>query len=174
MKYLLAGEKTERLDFRTANENDFAAWLEFHRDPVTSLYWKSEKSTPDEECHKWYAKQQWRYENDLGGMNALIERSSGKLVGHGGLLIQEVNGKTAMEIAYSLLPAYWNKGYATEAALKCRDIAFANDYAASLISIISITNLPSEKVALKLGMYKDFQTVYNGNEVNIFRINKLI
>lgn len=174
MKYLLAGEKTERLDFRTVSETDFAAWLAFHKDPLTSLYWISEKSTPEEECHKWYAKQRWRYQHDLGGMNALIERASGLLVGHCGLLIQSVDGNTEMEIAYSLLPAFWNKGYATEAALKCREIAFVNNYAQSLISIISVTNLPSEKVAIKIGMYKDFQTEYNGNEVNIFRINKFM
>jgi len=174
MKYVLAGEKTDRLDFRPVNETDFAAWLEFHKDPLTSLYWTSEKGTPEEECTKWYAKQQWRYQHGLGGMNALIERASGLLVGHCGLLIQQVSGTTAMEIAYSLLPAFWNKGYATEAAVKCRDVAFANDYAASLISIISVTNLPSERVALKMGMYKDYQTVYNGNEVNVFRIDKIM
>jgi [ribosomal protein S5]-alanine N-acetyltransferase len=174
MKYLLAGEKTGRLDFRTVSETDFEVWLAFHQDPITSLYWHSEKGTPEEECTKWYAKQQWRYQNDMGGMNALIERATGLLVGHCGLLIQAVDGKTEMEIAYSLLPAFWNKGYATEAALKCRDVAFTNDYAASLISIISVSNWPSEKVALKMGMHKDFQTLYNGNEVNIFRINKFL
>lgn len=172
MKYLLHGEETERLLFRAISTNDFDAWLVFHKDPNTSLYWKTEKDTPEEECSKWYAKQQWRYDNDRGGMNALVEKSSGLLVGHCGLLIQEVDGRSEMEIAYSLLPAYWGRGYATEAAIKCKDTAFANDYSASLISIISIANIPSQKVALKTGMYKDVQTVYNGNDVYIFRITK--
>ena len=170
MKYLLHGEETARLHFREINEKDFDAWLEFHKDPITSLYWKSEKATPEEECMKWYEKQQWRYDNDLGGMNALVEKSSGKFVGHCGLLIQQVDGNTEMEVAYSLLPAFWNKGYASEAAIKCRDVAFKNQFTGSLISIISTTNIPSEKVAIKMGMYKHAQTMYNGNEVNIFRI----
>ncbi|MES2847835.1 MAG: GNAT family N-acetyltransferase [Bacteroidota bacterium] len=170
MKYLLDGEETERLLFRKIKETDFNNWLVFHQDPSTSLYWVEEKGTPEEECKKWYAKQFNRYENNLGGMNALIERSSGKLIGHCGLLVQNIDGKKELEIAYSLLPAYWNKGYATEACVKCRDIAFENKFSGSLISIISVINLPSEKVARKIGMKKNGQTVYNGNAVNIFRI----
>ncbi|MBS1576028.1 MAG: GNAT family N-acetyltransferase, partial [Bacteroidetes bacterium] len=79
---------------------------------------------------------------------------------------------TELEIAYSLLPEFWNKGYATEAASKCRDYAFENDFSDSLISIISLTNIPSEKVALKTGMSVDKKTIYHHNEVNIFRVNK--
>ncbi len=172
MKYLLDREETQRLLFRKIKETDYADWLAFHTDPSTSLYWTEEKGTPEEECTKWYKKQFNRYENDLGGMNALIEKSSGKLIGHCGLLVQTIGGNKELEIAYSLLPAYWNKGYATEACVKCRDTAFENKFSESLISIISIINLPSEKVARKIGMKKDIQTVYNGNAVNIFRIKK--
>ena len=172
MKYLLDGEETERLLFRKIKETDFTDWLAFHADPSTSLYWIEEKGTPEEECTKWYAKQLYRYKNDLGGMNALIEKVTGKLIGHCGLLVQTVDDKKELEIAYSLLPTFWNKGYASEAAAKCRDAAFENKFSESLISIISMTNIPSEKVAIKIGMKKDSQTVYNANAVNILRIKK--
>jgi RimJ/RimL family protein N-acetyltransferase len=105
-------------------------------------------------------------------MNALIEKTTGKLVGHCGLLIQKVDNITELEIGYSLLPAFWNKGFASEAAMKCRDVAFERDYALSLISIISLSNTASARVAQKSGMTIDRQTVYNDNDVNIFRIRK--
>jgi [ribosomal protein S5]-alanine N-acetyltransferase len=174
MKYLLHKQETERLLFREINENDFEAWLVFHEDPSTSMYWLSEKDAPATECRKWYEKQFGRYQNDLGGMNALIEKHTGKLIGHCGLLIQKVDGIAELEIAYSLLPAYWNKGFASEAAMKCRDYAFDNKITDSLISIISLTNIPSEKVALKIGMQKERETIYNDNRVNIFRIHNSI
>ncbi|MBS1680097.1 MAG: GNAT family N-acetyltransferase [Bacteroidetes bacterium] len=172
MKYLLNGEQTERLIFRKIQESDFDQWLTFFRDPKTSEHWIEEKETPEIECAKWYKKQFGRYENNLGGMNALVEKQNGKLVGHCGLLVQIVDGVNELEIAYSILPEYWNRGYAFEAATFCRDSAFQNEWTDSLISIISLTNIASEKVAIKNGMVKEKTTTYKGNKVNIFRILK--
>ncbi|MFT4155984.1 GNAT family N-acetyltransferase [Parafilimonas sp.] len=170
MTYLLDGQETSRLLFRLISPDDFDDWLEFFKDPETSRHWKSEKEDAAVTCRKWYEKQLERYASNDGGMNALVEKTSGMLVGHCGLLKQKVDDMAELEIAYSLLPAFRNKGYATEAALQCRDWAFSNNLSPSLISIISLTNKPSEKVALKVGMLLDKQTVYKNNAVNIFRI----
>lgn len=173
MKYLLDGQTSNRLLFRKATLSDFNVWLEFHKNPETSKHWISDREDPIIECIKWYNKQFERYANDMGGMNALIDRQSNLLVGHCGLLVQVVDGVSELEVAYSLLPEFWNKGYATEAAKKCRDFAFDNSLSESLISIISLTNIPSQNVAIKIGMDVDKITVYNGNIVNIFRIRKV-
>ncbi len=172
MKYLLDGQETDRLIFRKILESDYNQWLEFFKDPRTSEHWTEEKESPEKECTKWYEKQFGCYKNGKGGMNALIEKKNGKLVGHCGLLIQTVDGNQELEIGYSLLPEFWSKGYAAEAVLLCRDFAFQNEFADSLISIISVTNTPSENVARKNGMIIEKSTTYNGNRVNIFRITK--
>jgi len=172
MKYLLNGEETKRILFRKINSDHFNDWLEFHKNPITSEHWISEQENPETECEKWYAKQHFRYENDLGGMNALVEKQTGELIGHSGLLVQTIDGKTELEIGYSLLPEFWNRGFATEAAKKCRDFAFGNKLSVSIISIISLTNKPSENVALKNGMRIHKQTTYHTNKVNIFRITR--
>jgi len=105
-------------------------------------------------------------------MNVLIDKSTGQLVGQCGLLVQEVDGTEELEIGYSILPKFWNRGYATEAAKKCRDFAFINSYTDSLISIVHKENIKSEKVALKNGMLQTKQTVFKDMPVNIFRIDK--
>ena len=172
MKYLLDGESTERIKFRRILKSDYSDWLEFHKDPDTRKYWKSNFDSPEIECTKWYEKQLYRYNNDLGGLNALVLKESNELIGHCGLLVQTVDGKTELEIGYSMIPKFWNMGYASEAAQKCRDYAFENNLAENLISIISISNLPSQKVATKNGMKVRNPTIYNGNDVFIFSISK--
>lgn len=172
MKYLLDGEETTRIRFRLIEEKDYAEWLPFFQDPASFKHWRAIHETPEEACSKWYQKQFHRYANDLGGMSALVDKSNNQLIGHCGLLVQTVDGIKELEIGYSLLPSAWNKGFATEAAKKCKTFAFESSFADSLISIISLTNLPSENVALKNGMKLDKKTVYNNVDVNIFRIRK--
>lgn len=172
MNYLLTNQETERIIFREVRKSDFKEWLEFHKNPNTSAHWISELEKPEIECEKWYETQNYRYSNNLGGMNALIEKKTGKLIGHCGLLLQKVDGISELEIGYSLIPKFWNKGFATESATKCRNYAFKNNLSNSIISIISLTNKPSEKVAIKVGMKVDKVTEYKKNEVNIFRITR--
>jgi ribosomal-protein-alanine N-acetyltransferase len=172
MKYLLTGLSTDRLIFEKVNALHYNQWLKFFEDPRTSLHWVEERDNAGDACEKWYEKQLWRYENNKGGMNALLEKASGKLVGHAGLLVQTVDGIQELEIGYSLLPEFWNKGYAIEAATFCKQYAFAECFSDSLISIISLSNLPSQKVATKNGMVIEKQTNYNGNEVFIYRVRK--
>ena len=172
MKYLLDGEETKRLRFRLIERSDFSQWIPFFEEPSSFRFWNVQPQSPAVECQRWYDKQFWRYHEDLGGMNALIEKSSGKLVGHCGLLVQQVDHIKELEIGYSLLPVFWNKGFASEAASKCRDVSFELNYSPSLISIISLTNAPSARVAEKNGMTIDKQTVYYNNPVNIFRITR--
>jgi ribosomal-protein-alanine N-acetyltransferase len=172
MKFLLDREETDRLQFRKIDQSDFTVWLDFFKDPSSFQHWVAERQPPEVECENWYKKQFNRHENDFGGMNALVEKVSGNLIGHAGLLIQQVDGVAELEIAYSLLPQGRNKGYATEAARKIMDVAFQNNYAPSLISIISNTNVPSINVATKNLMKAERQTIYHQNHVTIFRITK--
>ncbi len=170
MKFILEYQETERLLFRKVNSADFDQWMTFFTDPTSFQHWPGDFDPPEIECAKWYEKQFGRYEKDLGGMNALVEKSSGKLVGHCGLLIQQVDQKMEMEIAYSLLSPFRGRGYAFEAARKCKHYAFDNAFAESLISIISLTNTPSMAVAFRNGMHIEKETRYHGHRVNIFRV----
>lgn len=173
MNYLLVGEETERLYFRELKEEDFSIWLKFCSDPSSLRYiWLSEDENPEVRCRVWFDRVFNRYKTNKGGMNVLIDKVSGEIIGQCGLLIHTVNDVEELEIGYSIMPEFRNKGYAFEAASKCRDYAFQNNLRESLISIIHVDNIESAKVALKIGMVKDFETYYNNSTVTIFRIRK--
>ncbi|MEJ2542852.1 MAG: GNAT family N-acetyltransferase [Calditrichaceae bacterium] len=173
MKYLLVGEETERLRFRMLLPNDFDTWLEFFKyEGIGNMIGMADIPTPIEQCQKWFDIIMNRYENDLGGMNVLMDKNTGEFIGQCGLLVQEVDGIKELEIGYSIFPKYWNQGYATEAAIKCKEYAFQHNYADSIISIIHINNIQSEKVARKNGMFLEKKTVFKEMPVNIFRVNR--
>lgn len=173
MKYLLNGEKSARLSFRLLEESDFEWWLEFCSDPESIKYMNILGTLePEAFCRAWFEKVFSRYSNNTGGHNVLIEKATGKRVGMCGLLVQEVDGKEELEIGYSLHPGFTGKGFATEAATKCRDFAFDNDFTKRLISIIHIDNRDSEAVALRNGMTIEKTTFFKDIPVNIFSIQK--
>jgi RimJ/RimL family protein N-acetyltransferase len=171
-KFLLPGISTARLRFRLLEAEDFFLCLPFFQDPRSHEYWDTQGMDPQSLCKAWFDKQQWRYTNDKGGAMALIEKNTNTLVGWCGLLVQEVDGAEELEVGYSLLPAQWNKGYATEAARCCLEAAFENDLAESVISIIQIHNVPSQRVAEKNGLLRVKQTTHHGNPVFIYRVHK--
>ncbi len=173
MKYLLSNQETQRIRFRLLNRDDFETWLKlFQEKEVAGFLGFGKIPTAELQCEEWFKLQEKRYANDLGGMNVLIEKTTNRFIGQCGLLVQEVDEKKELEIGYSVLPYFRNLGYASEAAQKCRDFAFENNFSNSLISIIHVENKPSEKVAVKNGMTKTIQTVYKGMPVNIYRITK--
>lgn len=170
---LLAGESTKRLLFRKVEKSDFDTWLRFCKDETSLQYIRPNiDETPEEKCKVWFDRVFFRYENNLGGMNALIDKNSNQFIGQSGLLVQEIDGISELEVGYSIMPEHRGKGYAFEAAMKCRDFAFENDLCESLISTIHIENTKSANVALKNGMKLEKQTIFMDYPVNIYRITK--
>ena len=169
MKYLLTGQETERLKFRLLEPNDFDLWMSLFKAENIAQYLELDpKLSKSELCKTWFDKAFYRYENDLGGLNVLIDKKSNQLIGQCGLLIQTIENEERMEIGYSILPDFWKQGYAIEAASKCKKYAFENDFTDSLISMIHVKNLASEKVALRNSMQLEKRL----DAFNIFSISR--
>ncbi|MGB5818558.1 MAG: GNAT family N-acetyltransferase [Saonia sp.] len=171
MDYLLEGEETDRLLFRKLVPSDFDAWLPFHQEPLSTQHWSGGHPDPKTACQQDFDRTFERYENNLGGKQVVLDKKTNTLVGLCGLLVQTVDTIQELEIGYSILPKYWKRGYATEAAKKCKEFAFANKLSTSLISIIQVDNIGSQKVAIANGMHLDKTITFRNNPVHIFRVH---
>lgn len=173
MKYLLTDQQTNRLLFRKLERSDFENWLKLFEDEQTArMLGMDNFKTPKERCEKWFEMTFHRYENNLGGQNVLISKERNQFVGQCGLLVREVENEFELEIAYSILPEFRGKGFAIEAARKCRDFAFESQFHNRLISIIIPENDNSKNVALKNGMNFKKRIDYSGKKMDLFQITK--
>ncbi|HWY12988.1 MAG TPA: GNAT family N-acetyltransferase [Bacteroidia bacterium] len=173
MKYSLAGLETERLKFRLLEWKDANEWIELFKEKgVVEFLGLSKIPTAEAQNKYWFESNFFKYETNLGGMHVLINKSTGAMIGQAGLFVEQIDGVQELEIGYSILPKYWNKGFATEAVIKCRDHAFEKNYASSLISLVHIDNTQSATVAIRNGMSINKQSVYKEMPVNVFRITR--
>jgi ribosomal-protein-alanine N-acetyltransferase len=174
MNYLLTGAETDRLRFRLLNPDDFNDWLPLFKEKNVAVFLGMDADlTPHQMCEKWFEKSFARYEKNRGGMNVLEDKQTGELIGQSGILVQNVEDEDRIEIGYSVLPKFWNKGYASEGSRKCLNHAFEQQIATSIISIVHIDNIGSASVAIKNGMSieKNIKS-YQGSPVNIYSIAK--
>jgi len=173
MNHILTNVETDRLKFRLLKPDDFDAWLPlFYEDNVADFLGMDKSLSAKQMCEKWFEKSFGRYENNLGGMNALEDKATGKLIGQSGVLIQTVEDEQRIEVGYSILPEFWNNGYASEASSRCLEYAFENKLASTVISIVHVDNIGSEKVARNNGMSVEKSINYHGSPVRIFSISE--
>jgi RimJ/RimL family protein N-acetyltransferase len=173
MKYLMNGAESERLKFRLLEESDYETWRGFFEEErVATFIALGHLKTVDEKLRAFFDRGLQRYADGLGGVNVLVAKVTGEVVGTCGLLIQTVDGVTKMEVGYTLLPQHRGKGYALEAARKCRDYAFENNFTDDLLSIIHVDNEKSKQVARGNGMRSWLVTEYKNMPVEIFRITQ--
>ena len=146
MKVIL---ETRRLLLRELRQEDFDDACLLLQDPEVMYAYEGPFSR--EEVQAWLDKQLRRYREDGFGLWALVEKSSGALIGQCGLTLQDYKDRRVPEIGYLLRRAYWHRGFAIEAARACKEYAFRTLGFREVYSIIRDTNLPSQQLALRNG-----------------------
>lgn len=166
----LKGIKTERLTIRPLELSDAKVWEIFISDPNATEFLPLDfKLGKEKLAFNWMQKQRGRYANGTYGLQALIDRNSGEFIGQCGLLGQIVEGKWELEVGYHILPKFWRKGYASEAAKAWMNWAAKRNMQNGMISLIASNNFKSQGVARKNGLIPDFQTEMMGLDIIVFR-----
>src|SRR4051812_15978508 len=98
---------------------------------------------------------------------AVIERSSGRLIGDSGLYCTPAG---EVELGYTLGAAWWGRGYATEAAGRWLSAAFRDLGIAEVVALAEPANVASVHVLRKLGMRRAGERLAFGRPHSVFRV----
>ncbi|HEY7477815.1 MAG TPA: GNAT family N-acetyltransferase [Actinomycetota bacterium] len=141
--------ETERLDLRPLTPEDLDAFALVVGDPHSMRFYP----TPFDRdaARSWIGRTRERYAQDGYGLLAVVERATGELIGDCGPMLQPVDDERFVELGWHIRPDRQRLGFATEAAVACRDHAWATLDVDRLISLIRPENVPSWSVARKLG-----------------------
>lgn len=165
-------QETERLLFRRLTETDIDSWVDFfiNNDRLDYLGFDLNKDYTTL-ATEWIQKQLDRYENEGLGHLAVIDKQDKQFIGMAGIIPRVLNNQNYFEIAYSLKPAFWNKGYGTEMARQMRNFGTDNGISQYFISIIHVANDASKHVAEKNGMRPLFDSTFMEMPVTVFSDN---
>lgn len=141
--------KTERLRLREFTPMDADALEQVIGDPLAMRYYASPFDRKGVEA--WIARNRERYSREGHGLWAMVLKKSDEMIGDCGCVLQHVEERLEVEIAYHVRRDLWGNGYATEAARACTKYAFAKLDVERVISIIRPENVQSRRVAEKNG-----------------------
>ena len=113
----------------------------------------------EEEVKNWIIWNIDNYKKYNHGLWAVILKEGNIFLGDCGITMQNIEGEVVPEMGFHIIKDYCGKGYATEAALACKKYAFEELNYSRLFSYTILENIPSQKVANKVGMslYKYFE-----------------
>ena len=162
--------QTPRLNLRTLTMADADNLLGIYSDPVAMKFYPSTRDRAQTE--EYIQRTLDRYQNDGYGFWACIRKDDDVYLGNCGCLKQEVDGEDFVEVGYHFLRAHWGNGYASEAALACRDYAFESLGVDLVISLITPANESSIKVARRNAMTLDRQTRKWDMDIGVYQITR--
>jgi RimJ/RimL family protein N-acetyltransferase len=149
--------ETERLYLRELSPDDKKQLMKVLSDPESMKFYPHPFC--EEEVEKWIQWNMENYRKYKHGLWAVILKENDVLIGDCGITMQVIGNEFVPEIGFHIIKEYCNKGFATEAALACKEYAFKVLYYPKVFSYTTIGNIPSQKVAKKIGMvfYKYFK-----------------
>jgi RimJ/RimL family protein N-acetyltransferase len=157
--------ETERLYLRELTINDKFELSKILSDTESMRFYDHPYSM--EEVENWIQWNLDNYKKYNHGLWAVILKYDDTFLGDCGITIQEIENEKLPELGYHIKKEYWNKGYATEAAIACKNYAFDVLKMDKLYTYTTTDNLPSRKVAEKNGMIfqRKFIKKLYGNDV---------
>jgi len=165
---------TERLVLRPFEADDLDELVAIHAEE--SFWWYPRRGAMSaEETGAFLNTMRRRYEEDGFGIEALIERTSGKMIGWAGLAVPHFLPEIlpAVEVGWRLSGPYRGRGLATEAGAAAVDFGFTKAGLECIVSLYEPENVASGRVMQRLGFTHRRTTVGpRGKEVAVMELHR--
>ena len=162
--------ETDRSVIRWIQEADLEPLAALWADPEVTYYMGGPRNY--EELLKELGEDAQLNPQPAFNLWPVIEKETGEIIGHCGILEKEIEGRNQYEIVYVLAKSAWGKGFATEVASSLKDYAFNQLGLKRITALIDPDNLKSEIVATKIGLRYEKDTVRpSGKNMRLFALN---
>lgn len=158
---------TPRLRMRGFTEADFPAYRALVADPQVMRFLGDGRPLSEIDAWRQLATIVGHWALRGFGLWAVEDRATGSFVGRVGLL--EPGGWPGFEVAYTIAPAMWGRGFAREAAGAALQFARNALRRSDIISIIRPENLASVRVATALGAVRSHAIEFFGAPSDIYK-----
>lgn len=130
--------------------DDLDTLYEILSDPETMRYYP--KPFDREKVEKWIKWNQENYKVFGFGLWAVVLKENHKMIGDCGITMQRINGQIKPEIGYHIHKDYQRQGYASEAAICCKNFIFEKTTFNMIYTYMKYNNIGSFRTAEKNGM----------------------
>lgn len=160
--------ETSRLLLRRWTYADRDAFARMTQDPDVMRFVHESVPLTDREVDSALASTIQRYDELGYGDWALVDRESGEIIGEAGLGMLE--GYSDIEIGWMLLPGYWGKGLAYEAASAVKEHARTKLQLSQLIALTRPDNARSIRLAERLGLHQAGRLFHRNHDMLKFEL----
>ncbi|PWB06195.1 N-acetyltransferase [Paramuribaculum intestinale] len=144
--------ETERLILRSWRMTDRAVFAEINSNNKVMRYFPKPLSI--DESNGFVDRINSEFEETGFGLYAVEIKETGEFIGYVGFhrFAFDVPFSPGWEIGWRISDKFWNKGYATEAAMACIKYAQEKKLCNRLYSFTAVPNIASENVMKRIGM----------------------
>lgn len=123
----------------------------------------------DAETKAYLERNLAHWEEHGFGIWILRDPTTGRVIGRAGLRHLSIEGAPEVELAFALLPEFWGRGLATDAARACVTIGREWLGLPSVVALTTADNLASQRVLLKAAMVPEREVPHGGRSHVLYR-----
>ncbi|WP_164852331.1 GNAT family N-acetyltransferase [Rheinheimera riviphila] len=143
--------QSERLTLRRFTSEDVEVFFRINSEPDLVQYTTRAALTSLDEAATTLESTHFRADESVGlGRFACVEKSTGLVVGIAGL--RPAPEHDSFAFGYRILPEYWGRGFATEAATTLLQYGYGMLQLDKIVATVFPKNLASQRVLEKLGL----------------------